>query len=259
MPGRSKKFQQVAKGQRTLFDALKPRKQQSSGDLGATSSGGDIVVTACTLQEDVRRSSHALASSSGLSQASIAPQHQCQEQPGQPTYLSLQDEFYGCTSLTPSQVLDSRDQSAELRLQGSQLLRRQHSGQKPQLFTDFLVYDFEATTNEARDLTPMELIEFSCCILDATTLSITAEFQEYLRPTENQILTAFCTNLTGITQDRYTASFCWLPWHINAPCLYVRLVHNRCVHKPGGMQPFVVAQANFCSCGAGQVPCCSLT
>lgn len=46
----------------------------------------------------------------------------------------------------------------------------------------------------------MELIEFSCCILEASSLAITADFQEYIRPTENPILTAFCSQLTGISQ-----------------------------------------------------------
>ncbi|KAK9802911.1 hypothetical protein WJX73_005540 [Symbiochloris irregularis] len=51
----------------------------------------------------------------------------------------------------------------------------------------------------------MEIIEFSCCVLEADSLSIIADFQEYVRPTQNPILTAFCTQLTGISQDRVNA------------------------------------------------------
>lgn len=45
-----------------------------------------------------------------------------------------------------------------------------------------------------------EIIEFSCCILDAGSLQVVAEFQRYCCPTENPVLTAFCTELTGISQ-----------------------------------------------------------
>ncbi len=45
-----------------------------------------------------------------------------------------------------------------------------------------------------------EIIEFSCAILDAQSLQIVAEFQRYCRPTEHPVLTAFCTELTGISQ-----------------------------------------------------------
>lgn len=46
-----------------------------------------------------------------------------------------------------------------------------------------------------------EIIEFACCALDARTLQVTQQFQRYCRPTENPVLTAFCTELTGITQS----------------------------------------------------------
>ena len=45
-----------------------------------------------------------------------------------------------------------------------------------------------------------ELIEFSGCLLNSSTLEIEAEFQQYVQPTENPLLNAFTTHLTGITQ-----------------------------------------------------------
>ena len=77
-----------------------------------------------------------------------------------------------------------------------------------QNFQAFVVYDFEATCQRLPDqIKPQEIIEFSCVILDAETLEIGAHFQEYVRPTEHRLLTDFCVQLTGITQDR---------WHIRS-------------------------------------------
>ena len=72
-----------------------------------------------------------------------------------------------------------------------------------QNFQTFVVYDFEATCQRLpNQIKPQEIIEFSCVILDAGTLEIGAHFQEYVRPTEHRLLTDFCVQLTGITQDR---------------------------------------------------------
>jgi inhibitor of KinA sporulation pathway (predicted exonuclease) len=45
-----------------------------------------------------------------------------------------------------------------------------------------------------------ELIEVSCCALDAGTLAVRSEFQRFVRPTEHSLLSAFCQQLTGIQQ-----------------------------------------------------------
>ena len=43
----------------------------------------------------------------------------------------------------------------------------------------------------------------SCCALNARTRQIEGEFQAYVRPSEHRTLTAFCTELTGISQQQY--------------------------------------------------------
>lgn len=49
---------------------------------------------------------------------------------------------------------------------------------------------------------PQELLEISCCALNANTRLIEAEFQAFVRPTEHPNLTDFCIELTGITQQQ---------------------------------------------------------
>jgi Exonuclease len=48
-----------------------------------------------------------------------------------------------------------------------------------------LVYDFEATCCNSKQVQPQELIEFSCVAVCTSTGAVVAEFQQYCRPTEN--------------------------------------------------------------------------
>jgi inhibitor of KinA sporulation pathway (predicted exonuclease) len=87
----------------------------------------------------------------------------------------------------------------------------------------YLVMDFEATCEENVRAWPNEIIEFPAVLIDRTSLETVDEFRAVVRPTERPILTAFCTNLTGIQQtdvdnadpldvvlDRFTT---WLSLH----------------------------------------------
>ena len=47
-----------------------------------------------------------------------------------------------------------------------------------------LVLDFEATCDRHSQIQPQELIEFSSCILNTSSLVIEADFQQYVQPTE---------------------------------------------------------------------------
>lgn len=240
MPSRPKQAAPQVKGQQTLFAAANFRRQAKSQKPCLQSKPAkDALEAACShdkatdaaqarassqQEQDARRTSHALASTSSaqdmqdmptshrqtglidalhpteqqqsLSRSDAAPSRaQWSADPpaaeeGQPQHLDA----------APASRQDSRDGTEGAASQRA--TTRASSGPKLQAFTEFLVYDFEATCNEARDLMPVELIEFSCCILSASSLSITSTFQEYLRPTEKPILTAFCTQLTGITQDK---------------------------------------------------------
>ncbi|MFC4158513.1 exonuclease domain-containing protein [Chitinimonas lacunae] len=66
----------------------------------------------------------------------------------------------------------------------------------------YLVIDFEATCCD-RGSVPrheMEIIEIGAVMVAADTLAPLAEFQRFIRPVRHRRLTAFCTQLTSITQ-----------------------------------------------------------
>ncbi len=52
----------------------------------------------------------------------------------------------------------------------------------------------------------MEIIEVSCCLLDAHSLTQRGEWQSFVRPTEHPRLDPFCVELTGITQQQVCAT-----------------------------------------------------
>jgi inhibitor of KinA sporulation pathway (predicted exonuclease) len=67
----------------------------------------------------------------------------------------------------------------------------------------YLVVDLEATCDEGgampRDQT--EIIEIGAVLVEGKTLRTVAEFMTFVRPIVHPVLTAFCTQLTTITQD----------------------------------------------------------
>lgn len=71
----------------------------------------------------------------------------------------------------------------------------------------YLVIDLEATTDDGGDderavpRDEMETIEIGAVLVRANTLAVEAEFQTFVRPVRHPLLTPFCTELTGITQD----------------------------------------------------------
>lgn len=64
----------------------------------------------------------------------------------------------------------------------------------------YAVLDFEATCDEPRQISIQEIIEFPTVLLDAETLAVIDEFESFVRPVKNPILTEFCHDLTGIEQ-----------------------------------------------------------
>lgn len=68
----------------------------------------------------------------------------------------------------------------------------------------YCVVDLEATCDERGPrVVPreeMETIEIGAVMVDVVTLAPVAEFQAFVRPVRHPQLTAFCTNLTSITQ-----------------------------------------------------------
>ncbi|MBD2296193.1 exonuclease domain-containing protein [Anabaena sphaerica FACHB-251] len=66
----------------------------------------------------------------------------------------------------------------------------------------FLIIDLEATCCNQRSIPrhEMEIIEIGAVMLNRQTWEIDAEFQQFIKPVTNPLLTDFCTNLTSISQ-----------------------------------------------------------
>jgi inhibitor of KinA sporulation pathway (predicted exonuclease) len=72
----------------------------------------------------------------------------------------------------------------------------------PLPFRYLCVCDVEATCDEFVKGYVHEIIEFPVVVVDLEEATIVDEFHSYVQPTVNTTLTPFCTQLTGITQDK---------------------------------------------------------
>jgi len=72
----------------------------------------------------------------------------------------------------------------------------------------FLIIDFEATCCDRGSIPreETEVIEIGAVMVDAETLTGVDEFSTFVRPVRHSRLTAFCTELTSITQDQVDAA-----------------------------------------------------
>lgn len=72
----------------------------------------------------------------------------------------------------------------------------------------YLVVDLEATCSNDASLPrhEMEIIEIGAVLQNARTFELEAEFQTFVRPVRHPKLTAFCTELTSITQEEVDAA-----------------------------------------------------
>ncbi|KAI8828500.1 ribonuclease H-like domain-containing protein [Chytridium lagenaria] len=75
-----------------------------------------------------------------------------------------------------------------------------------QPFDFYLVFDVEATCQEDNRNFHNEIIEFPIILIDGRSRTIISEFHSYVRPTLHPILSSYCTNLTGITQETVSTS-----------------------------------------------------
>ena len=98
----------------------------------------------------------------------------------------------------------------------------------------FLVIDLEATCcdDDSFPRTEMEAIEIGAVIVCPETFQPIDEFQTFIRPVRNPMLTDFCCNLTGISQQQVDG----------APLFPAAL--QSLIHWAHGYCPFV-----FCSWG----------
>ena len=68
----------------------------------------------------------------------------------------------------------------------------------------FLIIDLEATCSDTKQISrrEMEIIEIGAVMVEAKNLNIVSEFQTFIKPVRNPILTNFCIQLTSITQEQ---------------------------------------------------------
>lgn len=72
----------------------------------------------------------------------------------------------------------------------------------------YLIIDLEATCSDDGQVPreEMEIIEIGAVMQSSLTFEIESEFQTFVRPVRHPGLTAFCTELTGITQQDVAAA-----------------------------------------------------
>ena len=75
-------------------------------------------------------------------------------------------------------------------------------------YRHYLVIDLEATCDERSPVFPKEseIIEIGAVMVDGRQLDTIGEFQTFVRPVRHPVLTAFCTQLTSITQAEVDAA-----------------------------------------------------
>ncbi|XP_060769841.1 ERI1 exoribonuclease 2, partial [Neoarius graeffei] len=91
-----------------------------------------------------------------------------------------------------------------------------------QLFSYLIIIDFESTCWKENNNHGQEIIEFPAVLMNTHTGQIESEFHSYVQPQEHPLLSSFCTELTGITQEQVEAG---LPLQI---CLsrFTRWLHT---------------------------------
>ena len=80
----------------------------------------------------------------------------------------------------------------------------------PRPFDFLVVLDFEWTCDKVKNPPPAEIIEFPSVLVEVGVNAgvaprVVDQFQQYVRPTEQPKLSAFCTELTAITQAQIDA------------------------------------------------------
>jgi len=81
--------------------------------------------------------------------------------------------------------------------------RRKAFDKPPSPLQWLVVLDFEWTCDKKKGFGPAEIIEFPSVLVRSTfPFQIGKEFQVYCRPRENPQLSAFCRELTGISQNQ---------------------------------------------------------
>ncbi|XP_012983021.2 ERI1 exoribonuclease 2 [Melopsittacus undulatus] len=90
----------------------------------------------------------------------------------------------------------------QLGLARSSARTRSSARAERQRFGYLIVIDFEATCWRDAGRRAPEIVEFPAVLLNTATGEIESEFHTYVQPQEHPILSEFCTELTGITQNQ---------------------------------------------------------
>ncbi|KAF9931252.1 hypothetical protein FBU30_010577 [Linnemannia zychae] len=102
-------------------------------------------------------------------------------------------------STNPQQSLPQANQEDKERENGTYYQPLPHINSR---YDYYLCFDVEATCELGfRFEFPSEIIEFPVVLLDGSTLEIVDEFQSYVKPTHRPVLSDFCKELTGISQE----------------------------------------------------------
>lgn len=70
-----------------------------------------------------------------------------------------------------------------------------------QKFDYFILLDFEATCDSGDKKILSEIIEFPALLVQGQSFEEVDRFHEFVKPRISSVLTPFCTQLTGITQQ----------------------------------------------------------
>lgn len=71
-----------------------------------------------------------------------------------------------------------------------------------QQFSYLIILDYESTCWEQKKFQTQEIIEFPAVLLNTLTGEVESEFHYYVMPEEQPMLSDFCKQLTGITQEQ---------------------------------------------------------
>ncbi|KAK9981874.1 hypothetical protein ABG768_001397 [Culter alburnus] len=78
----------------------------------------------------------------------------------------------------------------------------QRASVRKQRFSFLIVIDFESTCWREKNGCGQEIIEFPAVLLNVSNGAVESEFHTFVQPQEHPVLSDFCTELTGITQDQ---------------------------------------------------------
>ncbi|XP_056100689.1 LOW QUALITY PROTEIN: ERI1 exoribonuclease 2 [Rhinichthys klamathensis goyatoka] len=77
-----------------------------------------------------------------------------------------------------------------------------HQSLRQQRFSFLIIIDFESTCWREKNSFRPEIIEFPAVLLNLCNGSVESEFHSFVQPQEHPVLSGFCSQLTGITQDQ---------------------------------------------------------